>query len=54
MTLSDKMQIDPELEAQLLVAIAKHAPVFYRQLAMEINMTENEVEGIEEKVILFC
>ncbi|RPB27555.1 hypothetical protein L211DRAFT_554117 [Terfezia boudieri ATCC MYA-4762] len=54
MTLSDKMQIDPELEVQLLEAIAKHAPVFYRQLAMEINMTEDEVEGIEEKIsILF-
>jgi len=53
MTLSDKMQIDPELEVQLLVAIAKHAPVFYRQLAMEINMTEDEVEGIEEKVTGF-
>jgi len=50
MALSDKMQIDPELEIQLLVAMAKHAPVFYRQLAMEMNMTEDEVEGIEEKV----
>ena len=53
MTLSDKMQIDPELEARLLVAMAKHAPAFYRQLAMEMNMMEDEVEGIEEKVIDF-
>ncbi|KAF8428332.1 hypothetical protein EV426DRAFT_714525 [Tirmania nivea] len=54
MILSDKMQIDPELEVRLLVAMAKHAPVFYRQLAMEMNMAEDEVERIEEKIsILF-
>lgn len=51
MTLSDKMKIEPELENQLMVAVAKHAPTFYRQLALEMKMSDDEVGIIVDKVI---
>ncbi|KAF8471868.1 hypothetical protein BDZ91DRAFT_760487 [Kalaharituber pfeilii] len=49
MMLADKMKIEPELENQLMNAVAKHAPEFYKKLAMEMNMSEDAIEIIEDK-----
>lgn len=50
MALSDKMKMDPVLESNLMNAVAKHAPDFYRRLAAEMEMSEEQVEIIEDKV----
>lgn len=51
MTLSDKMKIEPETEIQLLAAVSKHAPEFFRKLAEEMRLTGEEAETIEDKAI---